>query len=281
MWHRAGVILVPGDPLVLITTGIQHCTSSSKCLCLGSVCVCVCPALFHFVWCFAVRGNELAQLGHYQAAVDMFSEAIKLHDSDHRWDLEWCMEQKCVHYEAIERRSIYCASIRHVHRLSSFCVLAYWTSVALLFFQYDFLSLTITCVCVCVCALSVFQLLRQSVILLWPSCTISQVRPCAVVIFLLFTSIVIESMLFSPITCVLTCPWETWEAWPGSFCVLFSAERDANKAIDLSPEWPKGYFRRARALAGQRVSWSVFLLPLYQLVCLLTGPQFCSIYLCT
>lgn len=28
------------------------------------------------------------------------------------------------------------------------------------------------------------------------------------------------------------------------------ALRDANKAIDLSPDWPKGYFRKGRALAG-------------------------------
>lgn len=35
---------------------------------------------------------------------------------------------------------------------------------------------------------------------------------------------------------------------------LFRALKDAEKAIHLSKEWPKGYFRKGRALAGLRVS---------------------------
>ena len=33
---------------------------------------------------FSVRGNEMAQLGHYSAAIDLFTEAIKLDSRDFR-----------------------------------------------------------------------------------------------------------------------------------------------------------------------------------------------------
>ena len=32
-----------------------------------------------------------------------------------------------------------------------------------------------------------------------------------------------------------------------------SALKDANRAISLAKEWPKGYFRKGRALAGLKV----------------------------
>ena len=34
----------------------------------------------------------------------------------------------------------------------------------------------------------------------------------------------------------------------------FRALKDAEKAISLSSEWPKGHFRKGRALAGLKVS---------------------------
>ena len=41
------------------------------------------------------------------------------------------------------------------------------------------------------------------------------------------------------------------------FQYLFRALKDAEKAIKLSKDWPKGYFRKGRALAGLNVSHSV------------------------
>ena len=38
-------------------------------------------------FCFSlisVKGNEMAHLGHYTAAIELFSEAIKLDPNDHR-----------------------------------------------------------------------------------------------------------------------------------------------------------------------------------------------------
>ena len=35
---------------------------------------------------------------------------------------------------------------------------------------------------------------------------------------------------------------------------LFRALKDAEKAITLAKDWPKGYFRKGRALSGLRVS---------------------------
>ena len=34
----------------------------------------------------------------------------------------------------------------------------------------------------------------------------------------------------------------------------FRALKDADRAVKLAPEWPKGYFRKGRALAGLKVS---------------------------
>lgn len=34
---------------------------------------------------FTVKGNEMAHLGHYPAAIELFSEAIKLDPKDFRW----------------------------------------------------------------------------------------------------------------------------------------------------------------------------------------------------
>ena len=34
---------------------------------------------------------------------------------------------------------------------------------------------------------------------------------------------------------------------------IFRALKDAEKAISLADKWPKGYFRKGRALAGLRV----------------------------
>ena len=44
------------------------------------------------------------------------------------------------------------------------------------------------------------------------------------------------------------------------FQYLFRALKDAEKAIKLSKDWPKGYFRKGRALAGLNVSQCVFCL---------------------
>ena len=41
-----------------------------------------------------------------------------------------------------------------------------------------------------------------------------------------------------------------------SLCMLsfnFRALEDSDAAIELSPEWPKGYFRKGRALTGLKV----------------------------
>jgi len=42
------------------------------------------------------------------------------------------------------------------------------------------------------------------------------------------------------------------------FCILMCAccraLKDANKVISLSSDWPKGYFRKGKALAGLKVS---------------------------
>lgn len=39
----------------------------------------------YFPFFFSVRGNEMANLGHYSAAVDLFSEAIRLDPRDFRF----------------------------------------------------------------------------------------------------------------------------------------------------------------------------------------------------
>lgn len=41
------------------------------------------------------------------------------------------------------------------------------------------------------------------------------------------------------------------------FSIDFRALRDAEKAISLDKDWPKGYFRKGRALAGLKVSFSL------------------------
>jgi hypothetical protein len=46
------------------------------------------------------------------------------------------------------------------------------------------------------------------------------------------------------------------------FTILkFSALSDAEKAIYLEPLWPKGYFRKGRALFGLKVSLGELSLP--------------------
>ena len=45
------------------------------------------------------------------------------------------------------------------------------------------------------------------------------------------------------------CAFITYE-----MCMFFRASKDADRAISLAPEWPKGYFRKGRALAGLKVS---------------------------
>ena len=40
--------------------------------------------IFEFKMCFSVRGNQMANSGHYQAAIDLFTEAIKLDPKDFR-----------------------------------------------------------------------------------------------------------------------------------------------------------------------------------------------------
>ena len=38
------------------------------------------------------------------------------------------------------------------------------------------------------------------------------------------------------------------------FALFLRALRDADKAISIASDWPKGYFRKGRALAGLKVS---------------------------
>jgi len=37
-------------------------------------------------------------------------------------------------------------------------------------------------------------------------------------------------------------------------CACYRALKDANKVISLASDWPKGYFRKGKALAGLKVS---------------------------
>lgn len=37
-------------------------------------------------------------------------------------------------------------------------------------------------------------------------------------------------------------------------CVCLRALKDANKVVSLASDWPKGYFRKGKALAGLKVS---------------------------
>jgi len=39
--------------------------------------------------------------------------------------------------------------------------------------------------------------------------------------------------------------------------LYFRALKDAERAISLSRDWPKGYFRQGRALAGLKVSMDI------------------------
>lgn len=41
-------------------------------------------------------------------------------------------------------------------------------------------------------------------------------------------------------------------------CYFFRALRDADKAINIASDWPKGYFRKGRALAGLKVRWYIY-----------------------
>ena len=38
------------------------------------------------------------------------------------------------------------------------------------------------------------------------------------------------------------------------FALFLRALRDADKAINIASDWPKGYFRKGRALAGLKAS---------------------------
>lgn len=42
------------------------------------------------------------------------------------------------------------------------------------------------------------------------------------------------------------------ETEEGFICV-FRALADANRAISIAPDWPKGYFRKGKALVGLKV----------------------------
>ncbi|XP_035212919.1 hsc70-interacting protein-like isoform X2 [Stegodyphus dumicola] len=52
----------------------------------------------------ALRGNEMASLGHYQAAADLFSESIKLDPSDHRFygNRSYCYDRLCQYERALK-----------------------------------------------------------------------------------------------------------------------------------------------------------------------------------
>ena len=53
--------------------------------------------------------------------------------------------------------------------------------------------------------------------------------------------------------------------WLTQFCFkiliyyFYRALKDADKAVHLAPDWPKGYFRKGRALAGLKVSTAIYM----------------------
>lgn len=64
-------------------------------------------------------------------------------------------------------------------------------------------------------------------------------------------------------------------------CFMFRALKDAERAIALAPDWPKGYFRKGRALAGLKVSFYMmrFIFYLCNINCWGSTPEVFTCYL--
>lgn len=61
------------------------------------------------------------------------------------------------------------------------------------------------------------------------------------------------------------------------YTCLFRALKDAEKAISLAKDWPKGYFRQGRALAGLKVSFSGCFCLVLAHVALLHNVRYCDL----